>query len=324
MEFRTKIKNVEARGSILHSHRIMMLGSCFSDNIGGRLQSALMRVDVNPFGTVYNPASILSEIGRISQGKEISADELFHANGMWNHFGFHSQFSRSSREEALTAMNERLMCAHKHLHECDVVMVTLGTSMVYEHDGEVVSNCHKLPAREFRRRMLGVDEVKACLMKIIDVMQEASAQAKVIFTVSPIRHVSDGLEQNQMSKSILRVAVGETVARYPECCTYFPAYEIMMDDLRDYRFYSADMVHPSDVAVEYIWDSFKSTYFDEHTLQMVMRCERLSKRLAHRPMTDNREAIERFRLDTVEAVRTLVSEYPYIKTLPQLQKYVML
>lgn len=324
MDFRTSINNIDGRERILHSHRIMMLGSCFSDNIGGRLQSALMNVDVNPFGTVYNPASILSEITRISAGAEITADELFQANGMWNHFGFHSQFSRALQEEAFKVMNERLMRAHEHLRDCDVVIVTLGTAMVYEHAGEVVSNCHKLPAREFERRMLGMDEVVKCLRGIVDVVHATSSQAKVIFTVSPIRHVADGLEQNQLSKSILRVAVGAIVSELPNKCAYFPAYEIMMDDLRDYRFYAADMVHPSDVAVEYIWNSFKVAYFDDRTAQMVTRCERLSKRLAHRPMTDNREAIERFRLETAEAVRTLVVEYPYLENLPQLQKYVTL
>lgn len=324
MEFRTVINDIEERGKILHSHRIMMLGSCFSDNIGGKLHTALMNVDVNPFGTVYNPASILDELVRIAGGAEISGDELFHANGVWNHFGFHSQFSRFSREDALTAMNERLTGAHIHLSKCDVVIITLGTAMVYEHEGKVVSNCHKLPSREFVRRMLGVGEVVKCLREICDVVHSVSPQAKVIFTVSPIRHVADGLELNQLSKSILRVAVGEMVSERPDCCGYFPAYEIMMDDLRDYRFYAGDMVHPSDVAVEYIWNCFKASYFDDRTAQTVARCERLSKRMAHRHMTDNREVIERFRNETAEAVRVLVAEYPYLENLPQLKKYIML
>ncbi len=321
MNFRTIIRINDNHTHINHHEYIMMLGSCFSDNIGNKMRNAMMHVDVNPFGTVYNPASILSEIRRIISGNKITAEELFCANGMWNHFSFHSQFSSSSKDAALEQMNLRLSQAHEHLSKCDTVIITLGTAFVYEHTQSktVVSNCHKLPACEFSRRMLRIEEVKECLKNILGEIQNYTSNAKVIFTVSPIRHISDGLEQNQLSKSTLRVAIGDIIADGSTSCNYFPAYEIMMDDLRDYRFYATDMVHPSDVAVEYIWNTFKATYFNDHTAQAVLRCERISKRLSHRHMTDNKEAITRFQTETANIVANLIAEYPYLKNLQQLK-----
>ena len=324
MEFRTIIRNMELRGSIKHSHRIMLIGSCFSDNIGSKLAGAMMNTEINPFGTVYNPASIESEIQRIINGTPIEEAELFAANGMWNHFSFHSHFSRSNKHEALNFMNRRLEYAHNHLKNCDEVIITLGTAFIYRYkaNDSIVSNCHKLPTGEFTRTMMTVSETTACLESIVNSIVKYAPQARIIFTISPIRHLSDGLEQNQLSKSTLRVAVGEIVAKHSYCCDYFPAYEIMMDDLRDYRFYASDMIHPSDVAVDYIWNTFKSVYFDDGTAQIASRCERTTKRLAHRIMTDNKEAVTRFHQETKEIIMNLLAEYPYLKELPQLTEYI--
>lgn len=325
MEFRTAIKINNATEQIQHSHRIMLIGSCFSDNIGSKLQNALMNVDINPFGTVYNPVSIYNEISNIVSGKEITDNELFFANGMWNHFGFHSHFSRAEQTDALTTMNNRLRKAHDNLKHCDWIIITLGTAMIYEHktSNSIVSNCHKLPATEFSRRILKIEEVKHYLESILSIIHDYNNHTKIIFTVSPIRHVSDGLELNQLSKSTLRVAIGNIVEAHSDFCHYFPAYEIMMDDLRDYRFYASDMVHPSDIAIEYIWNVFKATFFNDKTAQATSRCERMSKRLAHRPMTDNQVALNRFRNETQEVLFNLVKEYPYLKDLTQLQKYFL-
>lgn len=324
MEFRTVLINSHQRDNIKHNHRIMMIGSCFSDNIGNRLRNAMMQVEINPFGTVYNPASILEEIKQVISGTEINAPDLFFANGMWNHFSFHTHYSRADKASAYNVMNAKLKHAHLHLKQCNEVIITLGTAFVYRHKelNKIVSNCHKLPSADFTRQMMSVAQVSECLDEIVCLIHDFVPQSRVIFTVSPIRHVSDGLEQNQLSKSVLRVAVGEVVARHSRYCEYFPAYEIMMDDLRDYRFYAADMVHPSDVAIEYIWNTFKATYFDDNTAQMASRCERISKRLAHRPMTDNHDAIERFISETKKIITNLVAEYPYLADIQHLKDYI--
>lgn len=324
MEFRTLLKNFERQKDFKHSHSITLIGSCFSDNIGNKLSNALFHTDINPFGTVYNPASILNEIERIISGNSITEDELFFANGMWNHFGFHSHFSKADKYKAIEYMNNRLRNAHTHLKNSNWVIVTFGTVFVYENKacGKIVSNCHKLPAKEFNRRMLTITETTSYVNRIAEVINNFAPQAKIIFTVSPIRHIADGLEQNQLSKSVLRVAVNEIITRHSSFCDYFPAYEIMMDDLRDYRFYATDMVHPSEVAIEYIWNTFKGAYFDDNTAQTVSRCERIYKRLSHRPMTDNIEAITRFKQETQEILSKLTAEYPYLKDIPQLSKSI--
>ena len=308
------LKLRENRGSLCHSDGIMMLGSCFSDNIGARLRAAMMKVDINPFGTVFNPMSVASSIHRIISGTPVAGTELFQANGQWNSYAFHSRFSSANKLTALRKMNDRLDRAHVNLAQAKALIITLGTAMVYrlKTTGEVVSNCHKVPQHEFERGMADIDEIAATLSVALAALRRFNPGIKVIFTISPIRHIADGLETNSLSKAVLRCAVDKVIAN-SEGCEYFPAYEIVLDDLRDYRFYNADMVHPTDVAIEYIWQQFQATYFDDRTAQAVARCERVSKRLQHRPMSDNREAIERFRADTATVVRNLIREYPYLE-----------
>lgn len=321
MEFRTSIGNLNNQGMIQHSHRIMLLGSCFSDNIGSKLRRSLMQVQINPFGTVYNPASILSEVERIIDGTPVSENELFKHNDMWHHYGFHSKFSSDSTDKALTKMNLSISTAHNHLKQCDFIIITLGTAFVYEAKSinKIVSNCHKVPAKEFNRYLLTFNQIRHILDTIVTKITDFTPKAKIIFTVSPIRHIGDGLEQNQLSKSLLRATVGETVSARSQVCSYFPAYEIMLDDLRDYRFYASDMLHPSDVAIDYIWNTFKASFFDDSTAQLVARCERACKRIEHRPFTDNATEIEKFRTETAKVLDALANEYPYIKQV--LQQY---
>ena len=251
MEFRTSLKLRETRGALCHSDGIMMLGSCFSDNIGARLRSAMMRVDINPFGTIFNPMSVAASIKRIITGTPIAGMELFKANGVWNSYAFHSRFSKSDKMVALEKMNQRISEAHRHLKEAKALIITLGTAMVYrlKATGEVVGNCHKVPQHEFLRGMAGISETVDEMSEAMEMLLRFNPGIRVIFTVSPIRHIADGLETNSLSKATLRCAVDAIIARYPQC-EYFPSYEIMLDDLRDYRFYAADMIHPSDVAIE--------------------------------------------------------------------------
>ena len=315
MEFRTGIGNIDCLRKIQHSDGVFLIGSCFSDNIGTKLKKSLFRTEINPFGTVYNPISILHQLDAIIYRKHIVEDDLIEHNGMWHHFLFHSRYSSRDKNTAVARMNTQINQAHQSLKECRIAVVTLGTAFVYEtlNTHTVVSNCHKIPAKEFNRYMLRYDTVRDALRAIVERITSFAPEAKVMFTVSPIRHLGDGLVANQLSKSTLRTAVGEIVDTMPSVCSYFPAYEIMMDELRDYRFYAADMLHPSDVAVEYIWNTFKATFFDDSTAQLALRCERLHKRLEHRMLTDNMAEIERFRAETQKIARAIVDEFPSIK-----------
>ena len=315
MEFRTTIRPGENNQMLAHSDALMLLGSCFSDNIGARLRDALMDVDVNPFGTIYNPLSLDAAITRLVTGEPVAGIELFQHNGVWNSYDFHSRYSMADKQATLDRMNRRIAASHDHLLRCRMVVVTLGTAIVYRRrdTDRVVSNCHKVPQHEFSRRMATVPEIVEALDHIVAQIGSVNSEARIVFTISPIRHIADGLDVNSLSKATLRVAVDDVVSRHRDVADYFPAYEIMIDDLRDYRFYAADMLHPSDVAVEYIWQMFQATYCDDRATQAIARCERVSKRLQHRPMSANRQVVERFQADTEMVVRNLVKEYPYLQ-----------
>ncbi|MGM9835558.1 MAG: GSCFA domain-containing protein [Muribaculaceae bacterium] len=326
MELRTAIKIDERRGTITHSDATVLLGSCFSDNIGARMRTAMMNVDVNAFGPIYNPLSIATNLQRAIDGTPLMGDDVFLAGGMWNSFLFHSKMSRSNKLRALEGMNRRIASCHEHLLNARTLIVTLGTAMVYRHrpTGCVVSNCHKLPGHEFARSMASIDDMTDALHRTFNNLLKLNSGINIIITVSPIRHIADGLSQNSLSKAMLRVVADNLVRLMPDKIVYFPSYEIVMDDLRDYRFYAADMVHPSDVAVEYIWQAFQATFFDDRTSQAVARCERVSKRLSHRHITDNAEAIARFDADTRAVVANLIKEYPYIASHPAIKAAIMI
>lgn len=314
MEFRTTIHPREGDNFMRHSDKMMLMGSCFSDNIGARLKDAMVDVVVNPFGTIFNPLSIASSVHKLIDCEVVAGMDLFLANGVWNCYDFHSRFSMVNKDAALERMNDSITVAHNHLRQCKTLMLTLGTAVVYRRrdTGEVVNNCHKVPQHEFTRRLASVEECTEALNAVMARLHEFNPELRVLFTVSPIRHIADGLEMNSLSKAVLRVAVNNVVRANKEWSGYFPAYEIVIDDLRDYRFYTADMVHPSDVAIEYIWQTFQATYFDDRSTQAIARCERVSKRLKHRPMSNNPDVVARFNADTEAVIANLKKEYPYI------------
>lgn len=320
MDFRTTLRTTDNLGVMHHADAMMMLGSCFSDNIGGKLRGAMMNVAINPFGALYNPYSIASSVERIIANEPVRGLDLFQGSGVWNSYDFHSRHSLADKDVTLRRMNEHIAMAHAHLKQCQTLVVTLGTAVVYrlKDDGRVVANCHKVPQHHFTRLMAGVEQIAGVLVTMLEQLHAFNPQLRVLFTVSPIRHIADGLEMNSLSKASLRVAVSQAITKHGDYSSYFPSYEIMLDDLRDYRFYAPDMVHPSEVAIEYIWQAFQASYFDDASCQAIARCERVMKRLKHRPMSSNREVVERFNADTRAVVQNLVKEYPYIAQIKEI------
>ena len=322
MEFRTTVKTGENRSWLHHSDSVVLLGSCFSDNIGAKMHGALINAMVNPMGTLYNPLSIARGVKLLIAGEPIAGQDLFMQGGVWNSYDFHSRHSLPDKQATINHMNRQIEVGHTALKQASLLTVTLGTAIVYRlrSTGDVVANCHKVPQHEFTRKMVTVAEAVQTLDDMLTRVHEFNPELRVILTVSPIRHIADGLDTNSLSKALLRVAIHEVIAVHRDYCDYFPAFEIMMDDLRDYRFYSNDMVHPSDMAVEYIWQAFQATYLDDRSALAVARCERIHKRLQHRPMSTNRETVDRFNADTASVVRNLIKEYPYLEQNPELQK----
>lgn len=318
------MKTGENRSWLHHSDSVVLLGSCFSDNMGGKMHGALINALVNPMGTLYNPMSIASGVQRLIECRPMAGQELFMQSGVWNSYDFHSRYSLPDKLVTLDRMNQRIELGHKTLRQAQLLTITLGTAIVYRlrSTGQVVANCHKVPQHEFERKMASVPEMAQVLDGMLTALHQFNPNLRIIFTVSPIRHIADGLDVNSLSKASLRVAIQNAIVSHQEYCDYFPAYEIMLDDLRDYRFYTSDMVHPSDVAVEYIWQAFQATYLDDRSALAVARCERVHKRLQHRPMSANRETVERFNNDTASVVRNLIKEYPYLSQNPELKDFI--
>lgn len=308
MEFRTAIKPLNKKGIIDHQTPMMIIGSCFSDNIGTRLINNLFDVDVNPFGTLYNPASIASALRRIISGKPFDSDDIFEYENRFHSFSHHSRFSSTDSETTLNNINTRLQAAHEQLHHAKVLIITFGTAWVFRlrSTGDPVSNCHKRPAAMFTREMLSVDGIIEDWNELLNELKAFNSDLTIIFTVSPIRHLADGAHGNQLSKSTLLLAINSLNAEY------FPSYEIMLDDLRDYRFYADDMTHPSDVAIDYIYSLFSQSYMTDATRELARSCARITRRLSHRPMTDNVATIESFQSSTKQILDSLLLSHPYL------------
>lgn len=239
---------------------IVSLGSCFADEIGDRLREGDFRIEQNPFGTLYNPASIAAALHRIIDDREIDASDLVQHEELWHSWHHHGSFSRPTQEECLATCNNRIHQAHAALKEASLLMVTFGTAWVFEHKGMVVANCHKLPPQEFVRRRMTVEEIVALWSPLLQKLSTFNPQLTTLFTVSPIRHMADGAHGNQLSKATLLLAVDELLSSLTSHLSpcYFPAYEIVLDELRDYRFYGPDMTHPTPLAVDVVWERFQS------------------------------------------------------------------
>ena len=311
MDFRTTIHIADNMGIMHHSDRFMMLGSCFSDNIGGKLHQAMIDVNVNPFGTLYNPMSIASSVNRIINAVPERGIDLFQGSGVWNSYNFHSRYSLADKEATLTLMNEQIAKAHEHLKSCHTLVVTLGTAVVYrlKETNLVVANCHKVPQHNFTRRMASVDEITEVLSAMVERLHEFNPQLRILFTVSPIRHIADGLEVNSLSKATLRVAVANVNRVYRDFTAYFPAYEIVMDDLRDYRFYAADMLHPSEQAVDYVWERFRRWSFSPLLEEYRTDKEHILRDRSHRSLHPGSEADLAFRAAAEERERRFLEKW---------------
>ena len=254
MKLQTIVDIAPSAWKIGYEDKILMVGSCFSDEIGAQMQQRYLNVTCNPFGTLYNPLSIAQAINMTEP------PELIEHEGLWHSMAHHGSFSRANKDEAIEAVHGSIQTMQQTLKEATVIIVTFGTSWVYEMNGAIVGNCHKLPESCFTRRRLTVEEIVAAWKPILAQYPDKHW----LFTVSPIRHIKDGLHENQLSKATLLLAL-EAISHLHSAVSYFPSYEIMLDELRDYRFYADDLVHPSSMAVNYIWERFIDTFCTNQT-----------------------------------------------------------
>ncbi len=311
MEFRTRVELPKGEYPISHSSQLMLWGSCFAENIGKYLSENKFTCDTNPFGVLYNPLSISKAIGLLME-KDTYSDLRFD-NNKWYSLMHHSVFSASEKEECLRRINHRFKAGKENMQKVDWLILTWGTAWVYEwkETGEIVGNCHKLPDKLFRRRLLSVAEVVENYRELLAKIHLQSPQIQVLFTVSPIRHAKDGYHGNQISKSILLLAIEQICAELPYC-HYFPSYEIMMDELRDYRFYADDMLHPSALAVNYIWECFCQCFFSKETLALMKEWDGIKKGLEHKPFNPESDTYYRFLSQILLKIEAVKEKFPYL------------
>ena len=285
LKLQTPVETGRSKVGVSLNDKIVILGSCFADNMGQKMVDLGFDVCLNPFGTLYNPVSVCNSVARLTSGIPFSKDECVQMGagaGLVCSFSHHTSFARRTEDEFLQVANASLKEASLRWKAASKVIITLGTAWIYEYlrSGETVSNCLKIDAKEFSRRRLSVRETATLLMNMI----ARHPEKEFMFTVSPIRHFKDGAHGNQISKSTLLLALDEVLAKFPERCEYFPAYEIVLDELRDYRFYAADMIHPSDQAVDYLWSRFVRFAMPESELPALDARRRELLRAHHRPI----------------------------------------
>lgn len=305
--FRTIFPGLASPFQISHKDRILLSGSCFTEHIGTRLNDLRFKTLVNPFGVVYNPYSIAGSLAQLLEGNVIyTRDSIFENQGVWRSWDHHSQFAKPDPDETLSGMNETYRESALFLHEATHILITLGTADVFylNETGKIVANNHKMPDSLFSTRRLSVDFVTETLTGCLSKLLEKNPDMRFILTVSPVRHLRRGMIENQRSKAVLSLACEAVCRQIPEA-HYFPAYEILLDDLRDYRFYAADMIHPSDVAVAYIWDYFSNTYFSENTRKTNAALEKINAALRHRPFNPDTEQHRAFIAAQQEALQNL-------------------
>lgn len=310
MILQTEIKINPLEQTIAYGDSLLFLGSCFADEVGGLCRGLGFDVLVNPFGVLYNPASIAQSVERLQSGRPFGHEEVIAVGeGCYCTFSHNSAFWRPSEETLVEYVNLSLEAAHEQFLKSKWVVISLGTSWVFRHkeSGQVVSNCHKLPARQFDREFLTVEQSVDCLTKML----LAYPDKQFIFTVSPLRHLKDGLHENQLSKAALLLAVDKVCKQYGNV-HYFPAYEILLDELRDYRFYKEDMVHPTEQAVRYIWERFVDFAIDPKEKPAMKAAAELKQMLQHRPLFPESEAFKRFELLKEEKISELKRLFPRI------------
>lgn len=311
MKFQTEITIPRAGFSITHHDKMLMMGSCFAKNISAKLIHAGFDVDVNPVGILYNPVSISQTLTNLLDKKEFLEGDIFEYNGLFQSFSHHGRFSGTEKDKVLWEMNTELRKSQARLREASYLVVTFGTARAYRllSNGRVVANCHKLPNYYFSNNLLSMNEIVEPWLRQIERIRQINPKIRVIFTISPIRHWKDGATENQVSKSLLFLAVQE-ILRWSKESSYFPSYEIMMDELRDYRFYAEDMLHPSNQAVDYIWERFGNTYFTDATKALIRDWESIQQALNHRPFNPDSTEYKQFYANAVERKRRFLAEHP--------------
>lgn len=313
MNLLTQIKFSPEEPAIDFGSKVLLLGSCFSENIGGKFDYFKLQNWQNPFGVIFNPISLEKLIVRALNDRPFEEKDVFYYNGIWSSFEVHSGLSALFKDELLNLLNHRLETFRNQLSTASHIILTLGSSWIYRlnESKEVVANCHKFPQDKFSKELLSSNEIAISLERIAAAIKKGNPTATLLFTVSPVRHIKDGMVENTVSKAHLITAVHQVLAKM-DAGHYFPSYELMIDELRDYRFYANDMLHPSELAIQYIWEKFKSVWIDPGTEPFLIEIDTIQKGLAHRPIHPDSEAHSKFVSNLNDRMKKLQDIIPHI------------
>ncbi len=313
MKLQTQVPLKKATNQIDYSSQLVVLGSCFANNIGDKLAYYKFRALQNPFGILFHPLAIENLISRAIQQKQYTEEEVFFLNERWQCYDAHSDLSSVTKEELLVSLNSGLLETKLWIAKASHIFITLGTAWTYQlkGSGKEVANCHKVPQIAFQKQLLSIEQINQSLEAIIHQIGAVNAKAKIVFTVSPVRHLKDGFVENQQSKAHLISAVHHIIKTGN--ASYFPSYELMMDELRDYRFYGNDLVHPNDLAVNYIWEKFKTVWVLENSYSAMDEVASIQKGLDHRPFSQESEKHKEFLKTLDKKIANLQKEYPFMK-----------
>ncbi len=314
MNFRTKVPPLSPPFFISHQDTIISLGSCFAQNIHDKLTYHRFDIISNPHGILFNPISIASAIEECIVNKEYDNNELGFHNELYYSFNHHSMFSGVEQSEVLSKINSRINLANAYFSKANILIVTIGTAWVYrlEKSNKVVANCHKTPITNFRKELLSVNEIVSALTQSLSKLQKFNPDIKIITTISPVRHWKDGVVENQQSKSTLHLALRE-IKQQMDNLVYFPSYEIMLDELRDYRFYADDMLHPSSQAIDYIWSKFSDSFFTDETRKINKRIFQIEKEKEHRLLHPKTQDSINFKEQLKRKENQLNLDFPFLK-----------
>lgn len=312
--------NKQASNLIDYNSNILLFGSCFSEHIGNKFKYFKFQATINPFGILFHPLAIENLITRAIHKNYYSATDLHFHNEQWCCLDAHSKLNSISKNDLVQNLNTQIDSTNKQLKTATHIVITLGTSWVYRHMvlDTVVANCHKLPQKQFLKELRSVNDISKSLERIIALVKRVNPKVTFVFTVSPVRHIKDGFIENMQSKSHLITAIHSVLNKKPSIKNrqlfYFPSYEIMMDELRDYRFYNADMLHPNTIAVDYIWEKFKMVWCSKDTTETMHKVAAIQRDLMHKPFNSNSEAHKKFKLQLQTKIENLQKEHSQFKT----------
>jgi hypothetical protein len=319
MKFHFEFDIKRSSSPIHHQHKLLLMGSCFTENIGEKLRKHKFTVSENPNGILFNPVSVAEAVANYINDQKITEADLFQHNETWHSWQHHSRFSGITAEDCIRKINRSTSEAHAYLKNADHLLITLGSAWLYTLTeqaangiaGSVAANNHKAPATWFQKRLMKPEEVTAVLNEMLSKLLAFNPGIKIIFTISPVRHLREGVIENNRSKAVLIQAVHQLVEQF-EALYYFPAYELVIDDLRDYRFYAEDLVHPNYQATQYVWEKFTNAYMNDETRELMKEIAEINLAYQHKPFNPLTGQHQKFMASYLAKTRSLQSLYPFL------------